>query len=386
MHIFLENPREFLKTLYKSLNSPQDSIRNDSIDCLMKFLKFLFEFLGIQPLNNRFPLEEDFGLQRNIENIETLALSGSVEKNFNMFDENHLKINMSSVVEENNGSSLENIRNSEDFGLNFFEDSILSSPTFEETNKKARKSSILREQPGFGEEDWFEILYNLKEKFKDSVMKVRENALEGLFSILLSFGYSFQADFWIRVYREIIRKSFEELVRDFLMHSMENIEINVLRFLLKKAIFNLAKMQGLYLTENDIFLTEFLDIIAFLLNVRNEFLVKLALGALKSVISKIAHKFSRNCWKLIVNFLCESLEDALPKQLMNKENLDLGFPKNCGDLIKGFGSAFAIFRPINLGFDPKEVVTKSLEILLILGIIKEININALAIEVFSLIY
>jgi len=36
MRVFLENLRELLKTLYKSLNSPQDSIHNDSIDCLIK--------------------------------------------------------------------------------------------------------------------------------------------------------------------------------------------------------------------------------------------------------------------------------------------------------------------------------------------------------------
>lgn len=362
MQVFLESPRDFLKTLYGSLNSPVDSLRSDAIDCLMKYLKFLFEFLGIQALNTPADVE----------------ISGTNDGFPLGGDESRIKINLSSVLEENNGSANELLKGSEDFGLNFFEDSVLSSPTYEN-----RRSSVLKEQPGFREDDWFEILFNLKEKLKDPAMKVRENALEALFSIMLSFGYSFQVDFWIRVYREILRKSFEELVRDFLLGTSSNStsgtsETNVLRFLLKKATVSLARMQGLYLQDNDVYLREFLDIIGYLVGVRSEFLAKLAFGALKSVVLKSKKKLVRGYWKLVVRFLCDCLENSIPRQLMNKENLDLGFPRSAGDLLKGYGSAFAVFRPVNLSFDIKEVLTKSLDLLLIVGIIREVPVIGLA--------
>ena len=361
MQVFLESPRDFLKTLYGSLNSAVDSLRSDAIEFLMKYLKFLFEFLGIQALNTPADVE----------------LSGANDGFPLGGDESRIKINLSSVLEENNGSANELLK-SEDFGLNFFEDSVLSSPTYEN-----RRSSVLKEQPGFREDDWFEILFNLKEKLKDPAMKVRENALEALFSIMLSFGYSFQVDFWIRVYREILRKSFEELVRDFLAGTSSNAtsstsETNVLRFLLKKATVSLARMQGLYLQDNDIYLREFLDIIGYLVGVRSEFLAKLAFGALKSVVLKSKKKLARGYWKLVVRFLCECLESSIPRQLINKENLDLGFPRSAGDLLKGYGSAFAVFRPVNLSFNIKEVLTKSLDLLLIVGIIREVPVIGLA--------
>lgn len=363
MQVFLESPRDFLKTLYGSLNCGVDSLRSDAIDCLMKYLKFLFEFLGIQALNSPADAE----------------LSGANEGFPLGGDESRIKINLSSVLEENNGSAAnELLKGSEDFGLNFFEDSVLSSPTFEN-----RRSSVLKEQPGFREDDWFEILFNLKEKLRDPAMRVRENALEALFSIMLSFGYSFQVDFWIRVYREILRRSFEDLVRDFQATTSSNLpsgtsEANVLRFLLKKATASLARMQGLYLQDNEVYLREFLDIIGYLVGIRSEFLAKLAFGALKSAVLKSKKKLARGYWRILVRFLTECLDSAIPRELMNKENLELAFPRSAGELLKGYGSVFAVFRPVNLNFDVKEVLTKSLDLLLIVGIIREVPVIGLA--------
>ena len=70
--------------------------------------------------------------------------------------------------------------------------------------------------------------------------------------------------------------------------------------------------------------------------VLSEFLSKLGFGALKSVVLKSKKKLARGYWKILVRFLNECLEKSIPRQLINKENLDIPFPRTAGELLKGY--------------------------------------------------
>ena len=392
---FSKTPSSFLRTLFKALLNAQDAIRLDSLEYLHKYLKYLFDLQGILPF-----------YQHSIEFF-------TAEKTALNLDKTH--INLSSIAEENASSMNYSLnfanssnfarKNSEDFGFNFFEDSIISSPGFEE--KKLEEKFIekhdeileeklnliekLEEKPSvfspINEEIWFEILFNLKEKTKDSSVKVRDSSLEVLFSLLLSFGYTFSVEFWGKINKEILRVCFEEILRNFLC--LLSLDTNCLRVLLIKAFNNLAKLVGLYIKENEGLLQEFLEIVRTFSQMRNEFLAKLSLSTLRSILAYSSKKFSKNSRGIIVKFIEEICEDSTPNSLMDRENLELFFPKSSSDLMKGFGSCEAVFRPVNLRFNIKDCLTKCVVQLLVINITKEFverNVGFLSNEVISQIY
>ena len=376
MSFFLEIPSEFLQTLYLSLSSSQDSIRLDSIDFLLKYLKHLFTYLSILPYycHQMIPLNEDDNVLSNAEKNQSTA---PIDK---------IHINLSSIMEET-PSIYMNRKYSEDLGLTFFENSGITSPGLifdtEEPSEFLRehdqeplfKANILPDPSThqFGEDLWIGVLEAFKLKTKDLNPKVRECGLEALFWLVLNFGYTFSAQFWEVVNKKIIKGCLEELLKQF-MNGINNslIEGNVYRTLLMKGFSNLGRVIGTYIKENEGLYSEVLDIVKIFTNMRNEFLAKLALSSLRNILSRTSKKFSKKTWFLTVMFLNDLLDESTPSMLMERENLELPFPKSSSDLMKGFGSSEAIFRPVNLRFNVKDCLTKCIVQLMTIGIVTEV--------------
>ena len=69
---------------------------------------------------------------------------------------------------------------------------------------------------------------------------------------------------------------------------------------------------------------------------------------------------------------------------MEKENLEMCFPRNSNNLSKTVETYEAVFKPVNLRFDVKECLTKCVVQLLIIGITRELierNVGLLSNEV-----
>ena len=278
-------------------------------------------------------------------------------------------------------------KNSDDFAT-FFEDSLISSPGIENFKRPAvQKAAFLVEKPVktgvFNEDAWFSILWNLKEKVKDLSAKIRESAEEALFSLILNFGYMFKSEFWTIIHKEVLRSLFGEMLKNFL-NTNDSSENNTFPCLLSRAFGNYSKVISLYLTENQESLLDFLEIIKDFSENKHEFLAKLALSSFRAVLTKSFKKFSRSSWDLVVKFIKETLEVSTPKILMEKENLEMCFPRNSNNLSKTVETYEAVFKPVNLRFDVKECLTKCVVQLLIIGITRELierNVGLLSNEV-----
>lgn len=387
LNYFIECPSEFLATIFHALNSSQDSIRLECIDYLLKYIKHLFDFFGVLP----------FLSHQQQTQAQTYAISGisddvsyqSHEKNPSVLDRVH--INLSSIAEEN--PSVDFLRkNSEDFAT-FFEDSIISSPGIENLKRSAvQKPPQITEKSVktgvFTEDAWLSILWNLKEKVKDLSARIRESAEEALFSLVLNFGYTFRNEFWPVIHKEVIGSFFEEMLRSFLQTS-DSPENHAFRCLLSRTFGNYSKVISLYLPENQESLRDFLEIIKEFSENKHEFLAKLALSSFRAVLAKSFKKLSRISWDLVVKFIRETLEISTPKNLMEKENLEMFFPRNSSNLSKTVETYEAVFKPVNLRFDIKEILTKCVVQLLIIGITRELierNVGFLSLEVKSLYF
>lgn len=360
MSCFLDSPSEFLQALYQALMNSQESIRLDSIENLLKFFRFLLDSLGILPFTIEqtvFPILEDLSYQTS-------------EKNQSIIEKIH--INLSSIAEEI--QSIDFLRgNFEDLDLNSMEDSLLSSPGIE--SKRPFKILI-----NLGEDIWFGVLSHLKELLKDSNSKIRDSGLDAFFSLILSFGYTFTPDFWLKVNKEIIKISLEDMIKSFVF----NVEVISMKSQLNKGFSNAAKLIAVYLNDNESFLKEFFGIIRVCTGLNNEFLAKLSLNSFRTVLAKSSKKFSRDSWEFVVKFIKELLIESNPNKLMDRENLEIDFPKNSSELLKGFGNYEAMFRPINLKFNIKEMLTKCVVQLMLVGATKEMvekNVGSLTNEV-----
>lgn len=383
---FIESPMDLLSLLFTSLNSSQDSIRLDSVDFLLKYLKYLFDYNGILPFNSH---------QQVVYTFPDDASYASNEKNPSVIEKMH--INLSSIVEET--PSFDFVRkNSEEFGgLTFFEDSIISSPSFDmkkNTYKNKENKEIVLERIKLdcediylGEDTWYLILFHLKEKVKDAHTKVRESSLEAFFTLLINFGYTFKSEFWALINKEIFSSLFEELLKGFLSSSTP-LENNSLRYILNRSFNNYTKLISSYLAEYTGFLMDFLNTVKSFCETKNEFLAKLALSSFRNVLFKSFRKFSKESWEMIVKFLASLLEESTPRNLMEKENLEMAYPVNANKLGKSSESYEAIFRPINLRFNVKDCLTKCMIQLISLNITRELverHVCFLPVEVFILI-